>query len=114
MIRKTFVWFGIKLYGLIRKLYGLGRNCMVSNHESYGLGRAWGRPVCKLDTCTLTLLMALLYCFDVRILDQEDAEGKLDTCTLTLLYCFDVRILDQEGAEGKLDTCTLTLLMALL
>ena len=36
----------MKLYGLIRKLYGLERNCMVSNHESYGLGRVWGRPVC--------------------------------------------------------------------
>ena len=39
MIRKTIVWFIIKLYGLIRKLYGLEQNCMVSNHESYGLGR---------------------------------------------------------------------------
>jgi len=27
-----------------------------------------------LDTVSLTLLMAALYCFDVRILDQEDAE----------------------------------------
>ena len=46
MIRKTIVWFEIKLYGLIGKLYGLERNCMVSNHESYGLGRVWGRQVC--------------------------------------------------------------------
>ena len=45
MVRNTFVWFGMKLYGLIRKLYGLERNSMVSNHESYGLGRVWGRPV---------------------------------------------------------------------
>ena len=44
-MRKKIVWFGIKLYGLIRKLYGLERNCMVSNHESYGLGRVWGRQV---------------------------------------------------------------------
>ena len=28
MIRKTIVWFGIKLYGLIRKVYGLERNCI--------------------------------------------------------------------------------------
>ena len=46
MIRKTIVWFEIKLYGLIGKLYGLERNRMVSNHESYGLGRVWGRQVC--------------------------------------------------------------------
>ena len=46
MIRKKIVWFGIKLYGLIGKLYGLERNCMVSNYESYGLGRVWGRQVC--------------------------------------------------------------------
>ena len=45
MIGKTIVWFVIKLYGLIRNLCGLERNCMVSNHESYGLGRVWGRSV---------------------------------------------------------------------
>ena len=50
MIRKTIVWFEIKLYGLIGKLYGLERNCMVSNHESYGLGRVWGRQVCITRT----------------------------------------------------------------
>ena len=50
MIRKTIVWFVMKLYGLIGKLYGLERNCMVSNHESYGLGRVWGRPVCLSST----------------------------------------------------------------
>ena len=47
MSRKTIVWFGMKLYGLIGKLYGLERNCMVSNHESYGLGRVSGRQVCS-------------------------------------------------------------------
>ena len=30
---------------LIRKLYGLEWNCMVSNLESFGLGRVWGRQV---------------------------------------------------------------------
>ena len=49
MIRKKIVWFGIKLYGLIGKFYGLERNCMVSNHESYGLGRVWGRQVCLIN-----------------------------------------------------------------
>ena len=41
------------------KLYGLERNCMVSNHESYGLGRVWGRQVCpeKSGTGTCTLRM---------------------------------------------------------
>ena len=59
MIRRTIVLFGIKLYGLIGKLYGLERNCMVSNHESYGLGRVWGRQVCpeKSGTGTCTLRM---------------------------------------------------------
>ena len=59
MTRKTIVWFGIKLYGLIGKLYGLERNCMVSNHESYGLGRVWDRQVCpeKSGTGTCTLRM---------------------------------------------------------
>ena len=59
MIIKTIVWFGIKLYGLIGKLYGLERNCIVSNHESYGLGRVWGRQVCpeKSGTGTCTLRM---------------------------------------------------------
>ena len=51
--------FGIKLYGLIEKLYGLERNCMVSNHENYGLGRVWGRQVCPekswTGTCTLRM-----------------------------------------------------------
>ena len=33
--------------------------CMVSNHESYGLGRVWGRQVCpeKSGTGTCTLRM---------------------------------------------------------
>ena len=58
MIRKTIVWIGIKLYGLIRKLYGLERDCMVSNDESYGLGRVWGMQVCPesgTGTCTLRM-----------------------------------------------------------
>ena len=53
MIWKKIVWFGIKLYGLIGKLYGLERNCMVSNHESYGLGRVWGRQVCIFTFCVI-------------------------------------------------------------
>ena len=30
----------------------------------------------RLDSVTLALLMALLYSLDVRILEQDDAEGK--------------------------------------
>ena len=60
MIRKKIVWFGIKLYGLIGKLYGLERNCMVSNHESYGLGRVWGRQVCLLPDGIKPLLEPVL------------------------------------------------------
>ena len=54
-----YKWLERQLYGLIGKLYGLERNCMVSNHESYGLGRVWGRQVCpeKSGTGTCTLRM---------------------------------------------------------
>ena len=64
MIRKKIVWFGIKLYGLVGKLYGLERNCMVSNHESYGLGRVWGRQVCIWDEKVMSMLR---YCWDFLV-----------------------------------------------
>ena len=78
MIRKTIVWFGIKLYGLIRKLYGLERNCMVSNHESYGLGRAWGRSVCNEPERLLCPVRALgLYIVKSADRAQDDPLEKL-------------------------------------
>ena len=57
--KSCYKWLERQLYGLIGKLYGLERNCMVSNHESYGLGRVWGRQVCpeKSGTGTCTLRM---------------------------------------------------------
>ena len=59
MIRKAFVWFGIKLYGLSGKLYGLERNCMVSNHESYGLGHKIHTWNCELR-CFISYYQSLV------------------------------------------------------
>ena len=54
MVWNKIVWFDRKIVW-----FKLELNCMVSNHESYGLGRVWGRQVCpeKSGTGTCTLRM---------------------------------------------------------
>ena len=82
MIKKTIVWFGIKLYGLIRKLHGLERNCMVSNHESYGLGRVWGRQVC----ITWNNIDQSVSSCGIHMQAVSQRVSKLIFCIITLLW----------------------------